>query len=202
MEQKEIRQKVIEGRVHSRIIIEVLGAPKEHVEKTIRDYVEKLKHDENVEVLKEYFSDAEQKKKFFAVFVELELLVKSPEHLTWLCFDYMPSSIEIMDPEEFKFKSLDFAQFLNDLQARLHNIDMRLKNANAEARLMRNNMDALMQNFVYLSLKHSDKSLEELAKELGIEVKFAKMVLDKLLKRNAIQEKEGIYSITKKEGVN
>lgn len=198
MKDKEIKQLVESGWIHSRLIIEMLGAPKEHIESTLRAFVDKLKKEEDVKILKEDFAEAEKKGEFFAAFVEVELLAKGVDRFSWVCFDYMPSSVEILDPENFEFQALDFAQFMNDLMARLHNMDMGLKNANAESILMRNNMDALMQNFVYLSLKHSSKSLEELSAEVGIDSDFLKMVLEKLLERDVVRENEGIYEIVRK----
>ncbi len=195
MKDKEIKQLVESGWIHSRLIIEMLGAPKEHVESTLKNFIDKLRKEEDVKVLKEDFTDAEKKDKFFAAFVEVELLVKGVDRFSWVCFDYMPSSVEILDPESFNFEALNFAQFMNDLMARLHNMDMGLKNANAESILMRNNMDALMQNFVYLSIKHSPKSTDVLAAELGIDSNFAEMVIAKLIERNVVRENDGIYEV-------
>ena len=198
LKDKEIKQLIESGWIHSRIIIEVLGAPKEHVESTLKNFVDKLKKEADVKVLKEDFAEAEKKEEFFAAFAEIELLAKGVDRFSWICFDYMPSSVEILDPESFSFEALDFAQFMNDLMARLHNMDMGLKNANAESILMRNNMDALMQNFVYLSLKHSSKSVDALAAELGIEHNFAEMVISKLIERNVVRENNGVYEVVSK----
>ena len=43
MEQREIRQKISEGYIHIRAIIEVLGKPKDYVEKSLTEYLEKIK---------------------------------------------------------------------------------------------------------------------------------------------------------------
>ena len=50
-------EKLIAEQTHIRckIIIEILGKPKEHVEKTIRTYVDKIKDDSNLIVLKSEF---------------------------------------------------------------------------------------------------------------------------------------------------
>ncbi len=46
------------AKIRVRAIIEVLGKPKEHTEKTIRDYVEKIKEDNDFVILKEHFSES------------------------------------------------------------------------------------------------------------------------------------------------
>ena len=58
-------EKLISEKTHIRckIIVEILGKPKEHVEKTIRMYVDKVKNDSDVIVLKTDFSKAEEKEK-------------------------------------------------------------------------------------------------------------------------------------------
>ena len=129
MDEREIKEKIEKGYLHFNSIIEVLGKPKEHIEETIKAYVEKIKTNKNFIILNEKFSEAKPVEgNLFNVFVELEALAKNTEELVFFCFDYMPSSIEIIEPEEIVYKNREFAGFLNDLQARLHGIDMALNN--------------------------------------------------------------------------
>ena len=43
------------------------------------------------------------------------------------CFDFMPSSLEIVKPETLKFDATKMNNLLNDLAARLHYYDMIVK---------------------------------------------------------------------------
>ena len=56
-------EKLIAGETHirCRIIIEILGKPKEHVEKTLKMYVDKIKGDSNLIILNSDFSEAIEK---------------------------------------------------------------------------------------------------------------------------------------------
>ena len=43
-EEINIKEKVDKGYVHARVILEMLGAPKEHIEQTLHDYIEDIKY--------------------------------------------------------------------------------------------------------------------------------------------------------------
>ena len=75
-------------------IIEVLGKPKEHVEKSMNMYLEKLKKEDYLSILKEEVAEVKKlEDNMFSTFAEMELLIKGPINLISFCFDYMPSSI-------------------------------------------------------------------------------------------------------------
>ena len=116
-------------RVHirCRTIIEVLGKPKEHVEKAISDYVEHIKQDSELVVLNEDYSEMKEQGKLWSKFVELDLVIKGTQKLIGFCFEYMPSSIEVVKPEHLTMTNPELSNFLNDLQARLHSVDMVVK---------------------------------------------------------------------------
>jgi len=147
-------EKLIAEQTHIRCktIIEVLGKPREHVEKTIRDYVEKIKADSELVILKSYFSEAAEKEKLWAEFVELDMVVKGIPKLIGFCFDYMPSSIEITKPEEFVVRKSTVENFINDLQARLHQVDMVVKKQENENTFLKKNLSKAASNLILLSL--------------------------------------------------
>ena len=113
--------------IRCKVIIEVLGKPKEHVEKTLRMYVDNIKDDSDLIILNSEFSEAVEKEKLYAIFVELDMIIKGIPKLIAFCFDYMPSSIEISKPEEFVMRKSSVEDLINDLQARLHDVDMTVK---------------------------------------------------------------------------
>jgi hypothetical protein len=121
-------------KVLARVVIELAGFPKEHIEEVMQKIIEKIK--ENFEVIRaETFDSIELKDKmsgFWSIFSELELKFNDINSITLFCFEYMPSSIEILEPEELRFASTEIAGFLNDLLGRLHEYDMVVKNLQAE----------------------------------------------------------------------
>ena len=126
-------------KILARVVIEVAGFPKEHIEQVMQKVIDKIK--ENFEIKKsEVFDSVELKDKFagfWSIFSEIEINFEDINAITIFCFEYMPSSIEILEPEELKFESTNFAGFLNDLLARLHEYDMVVKNLQAENMIMK-----------------------------------------------------------------
>jgi hypothetical protein len=124
-------------------IIEVAGFPKEHVDETIIKVVDKLKEDfqVNKQEIYETIPLKDKMEGFWSAFCDIEISFKKVDDLTNFCFEFMPSSIEVLDPEELKFNNVEFANVFNDLLARLHHYDMMLKNLNASNQLMKKKID-------------------------------------------------------------
>ena len=192
-------EKPIAEQTHIRckVIIEVLGKPKEHVEKSIRDYVDKIKKDPELVVMNADFSEAEEKEKLFAVFVELDIVIKGMPKLIGFCFDYMPSSIEITKPEEFAVKKSTIENFINDLQARLHNVDMIVKKQKNENTFLKKNLVKAVSNTILLSLATGGMTMENLSRATGIAEKELKVFLDDLIREDKIKKEDDMYSLVK-----
>ena len=71
-------EKLIAENTHIRckIIIEMLGKPKGHVEKTLKMYIDKVREDSSLIVLNADFADAQEKGNLWTTFVELEMIIK------------------------------------------------------------------------------------------------------------------------------
>lgn len=191
----EIEERIEQGGVLSKIIIEVMGSPKEYVEKTLKKVVEDIKKEE-FEILKEEFFDAEPQEKMFSAFIELEILFKNTTRLLDFCFDYTPSSVEILEPLNINYRASDFANLINDLLARIHKSDMALKNYNAENQILKKNASNLLQNIIMLSLKQNEKNIDDLSKEVGIPVNQLGLLMEKFINANLLKKKEkNIYFV-------
>jgi hypothetical protein len=182
-------------KVRSNVVLEVYGKPKEHIEKAIKMYLEKIKGDENkIVILNENIHDAaEQKDGFFSTFAELEIISEDLPTLIGFCFDYMPSSVEILAPENMKMSGREITHLINDLQAKLHSIDMTLKTTKTENEFLRRNMNTLIRNLVIVSLKHKPMSLDELSKLTGIKDDELKSFLATLIKLDKLKEDNSMY---------
>ena len=134
-------------KIVAKIIMEMLGAPKEHVDETMKLVVDKMSKDDKFKVLVNKVFPAEEindsklqgnkKVKFFSTFAESELEFKEIEDLIGFCFDYMPSSVEVLHPDGLRLTLPNVNNVLNDLIARLHQYDMVLKNIHAQNQLMK-----------------------------------------------------------------
>ena len=180
-------------------IIEILGAPMDYVKKTMENYLEKLGDENDLKINVVHISKPEQKDKFFSIYAEVELFVKKPSRIVDFCFDYMPSSIELLEPEHISFDSHSFSNFFNDLQARLHRLDMTVKNLTAENRLLNQNAHLILRNNILLSLKEKEKDLKTIARNIGIQEEKTKEFLDALVEKGFIIFKSGKYSLNKEK---
>lgn len=184
-----------------RVIVEVVGNPKEHVEATLKNYVKKAKEDDNgVEVIDEHYEPAEKQEKtgLWSAFSEIEIKVKSPSVLVAFCIDYMPSSIEVLEPETFHFKANEFSNFFNDLQAKLHVYDLTIKEDKAANIILNKNFLNLLRNTLVLSLANGAKTAEELEKEVGIKAEKFMPYVQEYVKKGLVELVDGKYKLKKK----
>lgn len=150
-----------EQKVRLMIVIEVLGSPKEHVEKTMAMLIEKLESDKKFELVKQTTYKVEEQEikegekgiikktgkegkiaKLWSTFADIELITPL-KNVPDICFDYMPSSIEIMEPQELKIKTTELTNLFNDIQALLHKLDRMTKDLSADNIVLRKEIDAI-----------------------------------------------------------
>lgn len=124
-----------------RVIIEILGSPKEHVEETINRVVKKIEEESDIKLINGKSYEATEVKGLWSTFAELELEFNRLYDLIGFSFDYMPSVIEILEPEKMDINMGDVNELLNDLLAKLHNYDMVTKNLSAENILLKRQLE-------------------------------------------------------------
>lgn len=182
-------------RVRARVIIEMLGSPKDHLTKTLKEYIAQLRKDKTVQVLKEDFAEPQDRDGLFAQFVELELWFKDVHHLLAFCFDAMPSSVEVIEPQDMHIDGRELQNFLNDLQSRLHTVDLALKEVKATLKVIDTNAVNVLRNFVIYALTQGTKTPEELAKIVGLTPEGIQAYLDKLVAAKRIKKDGTKYSV-------
>ena len=131
----DIEQKIANGWVHVRTILEVEGNDREHVHKALSELTEKLKSENGIMVFKEsYDSVKELRPAWFTLNVELELLVKGIDRLIFLVTTYPPSSLEVIAPQTLQFPASDLQSallgisgYVNTLSNALHLQTQKLK---------------------------------------------------------------------------
>lgn len=181
--------------LHFRAVIEVLGKPKEHVQDSVKQYVDKLEKNDKYEVLKKDFADLKkhEEEDLWSTFAEVEVKADKVEDLIGFCFDYMPSIIELIDPAEVTFRDEEISAFLNDLQARLHQVDMVAKQVKMENDHLKNNMSRLLKNYIQILLTSKGLTAEKLSILTGVNQEKLEDYLDVLIDEGKIDMKEGVY---------
>mgnify|MGYP006286722435 CR=1 FL=1 len=182
--------------IRARVILEVLGKPKDHVEKSMDIYLDKVKKDENLMVMKVDKSDIkEQKEQVWSIFSELELVFKKLTDMIGFCFDYMPSSVEVLKPEKLSMSNLDLASIANDLQARLHTVDMSIKKLSMENRFLKNNLNKALENSIIVLLKMNKLTSEKIAKYTGMGEEQIEPFLKKMTDKGIVIKEGGLYRL-------
>ncbi len=117
----------------TRITLEILGSPKEHVEKTLHNTIEKVKAEENIKVSKtEIYECKQMDNKLWSTFADIEFETKELKRVPEICLDYMPSTIEILEPAGMELDMNDLSNVLNDMLTKLHKFSMILTKLQTE----------------------------------------------------------------------
>ncbi len=189
------RELLREGWLRIIIIFEIAGKPREHVERTLRAYLENVKNDRRVLVLEEEFADAlEHEDGIFSAFVEAEMLVQGFETLTWLAINFMPASIEVVEPEQVLLPANKITAWSNDLLAKLHETSTLLREERAVVQNLTRSLNALIKNAVLIAAK-SERSAGELAVETGISEEQLAPFLRHLVEKGRLVKKGEKYVV-------
>ncbi|MBU1086356.1 MAG: hypothetical protein KKD05_02440, partial [Candidatus Omnitrophica bacterium] len=162
-EEFNLKEEIEKGSLHCRVIIEILGKPKEHVLNTMKAVIEQMKDYEDLKLLKAKIFEPKEVESLWNVFTEAEIVVKDASVLIGFCFDYMPSSVEIIEPEHVSYKASELAGLINDMQARLHNVDMKVKNLTAENKILHTKVNSLVSISILIALRDGPKTKKEIS---------------------------------------
>jgi hypothetical protein len=188
-----------EGGFVVRAICELLGAPKEHIDATMKTLVEKAKSLPDAKVLKEkVFEAKEHDNGLFSSFVELEISFKKFNGLMDFCFNFMPSSIEIVEPEKFSIDAQTINAWINELQGRLHQVDKVAKESTLYRTAINKQIAALVRTNILTHLMHGPLEPKSLSDYVGINEASIKPFIDMLVKNKQIKLEGEKYTLAKK----
>tara|TARA_Y100000034_G_scaffold123397_1_gene170088 strand:- start:593 stop:994 length:402 start_codon:yes stop_codon:yes gene_type:complete len=113
--------------IRTKSIIEIVGKPKEHITQTMQKVVELIESNEKFSLTDKKIAETKEVKGLWSTFGEFEIDFSKFEDIGTFCFEFMPSSLEIISPEELKIDSKEVEEFTNDVLAKLHQYDMVVK---------------------------------------------------------------------------
>ncbi len=131
-------------KIVSRVVFEMIGRPKEHLKKTMEDFLKTLETEKGVRVISKTVHEPKKLKKevmeknkyngeMFSTFAELEIESEHVMNLFNISFKYLPSHMEVISPESFLVDNLDLNAVTNEIINRIHHYD-----SLAKAMLMQN----------------------------------------------------------------
>jgi len=149
MEEKvDIREKLSEGYVRAVLIVEILGRPPEHVSAALKTLLGSMQKDKNMLLLNKKIyrpKKVKESRDMFIAFMEIEVLANGLMKLFEVCFDYMPSSVEIVEPTNLKFTLAQANAIINDLASRLHKYDEVAKRFNLEKQILQGKLNDVLR---------------------------------------------------------
>ena len=137
-----------EKEITAIMIVEVAGRPAEYVRESIEVHVSRLDQMKNITVVSKKFSEPkrmEHKEEVYTCFAEIEFSVPTFQEILGLIFDFMPSSIEIVDPGMVEMDSQEATEFVNNLAGRLHRYDEIAKIAQFRVKQLSDELTQLKQ---------------------------------------------------------
>jgi len=119
------------------LVLEMIGRPPEHMVKTLQKLIKEMDEEKGVRVIEKKIKEPieiEDQKGFYSTFAEVEVEAEEIMHIAMLMFKYMPSNVEIIEPELIVLQNNSWNDILNELTRRLHGYDeiarvMQMKNA-------------------------------------------------------------------------
>ncbi len=147
-----------------RVVVEIAGHPKEHVEEVMKQILEKVRKD--YKVIEDQLVETKEIKGLWSTFFEALMEFKGINEMVLFCFDYMPSSVQIEEPENFTVTNNEFNNLFNDVMAKLHVYDAVTKNARAQNTILEQKLKKALSS-IHQEMKEIDKIAEEERKEEG-----------------------------------
>ena len=127
MDEREIKEKISKGWIHSKMWFDVLAVTKEAAEESLKNHIERIKKLENCYVVKERYEDTiEQERpiakveRAFSKAVEIEILTKDIETLLSITIYFAPSAVEIIEPLDLKISAASIQTIMNTVADLLH----------------------------------------------------------------------------------
>ena len=133
-------------KIEARTIIEVAGFPKEHVENSAKKLIETIKNLKDLKVETIELAEVKEVKNMWSTFLEAELKFNDIESMVEFCFNFMPSSIEILEPSNFRLEQRELANLMNDLLRRLHNYSMAISGLVMEKKVLEKKLSSLQKS--------------------------------------------------------
>jgi hypothetical protein len=170
MKESQVKEQVRKGWIRAIITFEVVGTPKAHVESSLKEYMANIHKDDRITFVREEFEPAVQHDDgMFSTFCEAELLAKNLETFTWLCINFSPASIEILEPDEIVTDARDLTNWLNDLLAMVHDVGTKHRAVKAGNDHLTLAMNQLIKNSILLAVKQGPKDAKEISRSIGVD---------------------------------
>jgi len=176
--------------VRAIMIVEMAGRPAEHLTSVLEEHIGTLNkidditvHSIKVSEPQAIVQDEKEKKvavgnEMFTAFAEADFECESFARLTETMFDFMPSSVEVIEPSKVSLDANESTALLNNISGRMHRYDEIAKIAGARLQ----QMDAQLES-AQKTLIERDEEIVKLKKKKAVKKKSPK-------KKKAVKKKK------------
>ncbi len=113
-------------KIRVRMFFELMGWPKEALNKSLKDIVNKLR--QTINVTDEKYAEPEKiSEKMYTSHVEFEAEIKNVRDVFMITISFGPSVVEILDPAEIIITAGEFQDILADISAKVNTMDKDIK---------------------------------------------------------------------------
>lgn len=164
-------------KININMILEILGRPPENVENALKLLVEKMQKEKGVEILSHTLHPpvkVKESENLYTSFVEINAELESIDLLFGLIFSYMPSNIELNNPEKIELTNNGFNDLANKIVSRLHEYEALTKNALVERQILLRKLNELE-----IKVKSQDSAVQKVKTGETLKKKESKKVLKK-----------------------
>jgi hypothetical protein len=131
------------NKLKVRVILEILGRPKEHVFESLKMLIEKMAKEPGIHITEKTINEpipVEKTDDLFTTFAEVYADLDSMDNYMGLIFAYMPAHIELIHPEKLEVTNGDFNALGNRIIMRLHDYDSITKRVIADRDMIANKL--------------------------------------------------------------
>jgi len=127
------------AKLQVRLVFEVLGRPPENVTEALELIVNKISSDKGVHLIEKTVHppvEIKDAKGLYTSFAEVLLELDSISNLFTMIFAFLPSHIEVINPESLELANTDLNDLANRLTVRLHQYDAIAKKMSVDKELL------------------------------------------------------------------
>jgi len=131
------------------MIVEIAGHPPEHISETLTKHVRSLNSFKDIKVNSIQMSEPkelENPRGVFTCFAEVNFETENFSRLSETMFDFMPSSVEVLEPKKVFFTSQEATSLLNNISGRMHKYDEVARIALSKMNYMEEQLKSYQEN--------------------------------------------------------
>lgn len=199
--EKEVKERLDNEAFLARAIFEMIGKPKKHIEDTLKTFVSQFSQAEGYGLIKYELNDAEKyegSEDLYSTFAEIEFVAKDQLALMNFCVDYMPASVEVIEPEKLAIDAPFFSNMLTELVGRMHLIDGEFKKVVAQNKALSQSVNIMIQNAILILLNLGPREPAKIAEVVGVQADKLDVYLNKLVEEQKIVKEGESYKLFKK----